>query len=126
MIPSSIDGSHDRPSLFDPDWTGQRSKAVCRHNTRLGRYFLRSCRFITPADVLLGSSSPPRVHPPVHRTSDQTHNLRILLMCDIVRRVPLTLAHPAHPTLHSEHQDPIRELTKVHLLNNTTIIVTRS
>jgi hypothetical protein len=36
----------------------------------------------------------------------QTHNLCILLlMCDIVRRISLTLTHPA---LRLGHQDPIR------------------
>ena len=48
-------------------------------------------------------------------------------MCDIVRRARLTLVHPADPLApQSEHQDPIRELTKVCLLNNITVIVTWS
>ncbi|KAI9456018.1 restriction endonuclease type II-like protein [Lactarius psammicola] len=52
---------------------------------------------------------PEYIHQRIERLG-QAYNLRILLlMCDI-----------------SEHQDPIRELTKVCLLNNITVIVTWS
>jgi hypothetical protein len=34
-------------------------------------------------------------------------------MCEIVRRIPLTLTHPAHPALQSKH---IGELTKICLV----------
>ena len=41
-----------------------------------------------PLSRCLISLSPPRVHPPIHRTSCQTYNFRIILpMCDIVRRM---------------------------------------
>jgi len=55
----------------------------------------------------------------------QAYNLHVLLpMRDIMRRTRLTLTHPAHPLApQSEHQDPIRELTKICLLNNITVIV---
>ncbi|KAH9020078.1 restriction endonuclease type II-like protein [Lactarius pseudohatsudake] len=52
---------------------------------------------------------PEYIHQRIERLG-QAYNLRILLlMCDI-----------------SEHQDPIRELTKICLLNNITVIVTWS
>ncbi len=56
----------------------------------------------------------------------QAYNLHVLLpMRDIMRRTRLILTHPAHPLApQSEHQDPIRELTKICLLNNITVIVT--
>ncbi len=45
-------------------------------------------------------------------------------MCDIVRHARLTLTHPTYPLVpQSEHQDPIRELTKICLLNNITVVV---
>src|SRR6266702_1247883 len=67
---------------------------------------------------------PEYIHQRIERLG-QAYNLRILLlMCDIVRRARLTLMHPTHPLApQSEHQDPIRELTKICLLNNITVIV---
>jgi len=62
---------------------------------------------------IIGWLCPTVLHPEyTHRCIEhlgQTHNHPILLVCDIVRRVPLTLMHPAHPALQSEHQGPIRE-----------------
>ena len=70
---------------------------------------------------------PEYIHQRIERLG-HSYNLRVLLlMCDIVRRARLTLVHPADPLApQSEHQDPIRELTKVCLLNNITVIVTWS
>jgi DNA excision repair protein ERCC-1 len=69
-----------------------------------------------------------RLHPEyIHQRIERlglSYNLRILLlMCDIVR--PPTLSHVPYLLNHSqsEHQEPIRELTKVCLLNNITVIV---
>jgi len=70
-----------------------------------------------------------RLHPEyIHQRIEHlglAYNLIILLlMCEIVRRARLTPTHSAHPLApQSEHQDPIRELTKVCLLNNVTVIV---
>jgi DNA excision repair protein ERCC-1 len=71
-----------------------------------------------------------RLHPEyIHQRIERlglSYNLRILLlMCDIVR--PSALSSPTRLTLlnypQSEHQEPIRELTRVCLLNNITVIV---
>jgi len=68
---------------------------------------------------------PEYIHQRIERLG-QSYNLRVLLlMCDIVR--PSHLPFP-HPTLsntipQSEHQEPIRELTRVCLVNNITVIV---
>ncbi len=62
---------------------------------------------------LIGWLCPAVLHPEyTHRGIEhlgQTHNHHILLVCDIVRHVPLTLMHSTHPALQSEHQGPIRE-----------------
>ena len=65
---------------------------------------------------------PEYIHQRIERLG-QSYNLRVLLlMCDIVRS-PL-LSHVPPPNYsQSEHQEPIRELTKVCLLNNITVIV---
>ncbi len=78
----------------------------------------------TAGRVLLGRSlryhrlHPEYIHQRIERLG-QAYNLRVLLpMRDIVRRTCLILTHPAHPLApQSEHQDPIRELTKICLLN---------
>ena len=69
-------------------------------------------------DTLLEiSSSLPRVHPPVLRTSgpnpEPPH-----ASGNIVRPFHLTLTHLTHLALQSEHQNPIRRLTKVCLLHS--------
>ncbi len=61
---------------------------------------------------IIGWLCPAVLHPEyTHRCIEhlgQTHNYPILLVCDIVGHVPLTLMHSAHPALQSEHQGPIR------------------
>jgi hypothetical protein len=42
-------------------------------------------------------------------------------MYDIVRCVPLTLMHPAHPALQSEHQHPIQENLPVQQHHNLVV-----
>jgi DNA repair protein Rad10 len=67
---------------------------------------------------------PEYIHQRIERLG-QSYNLRILLlMCDIVCPFPThTHTHLCPTAPQSEHQDPIRELTKVCLLNNITVIV---
>ena len=92
---------------------------ICWHNTKSVQWLVS----ISPLTYLISYSSipPPRlytitvvafvpllryrlspefnVRPLVHKTSGETYLRILFLMCDIVRRVPLTLMHPAHPTL---------------------------
>jgi hypothetical protein len=62
--------------------------------------------------------------------SDQTDYFCILLlMCDIVRRVPLLFesrSSALQSSLKSEHRDPIPEFTKFCLFSNITVIATWS
>lgn len=52
------------------------------------------------------------------------YTLRILLIhCDIVGQVPVLLLTSPYAPTQTEHHDPIRELTKVCLINNITIVV---
>ncbi len=116
LIPSSIDGSHGSPSLFtEPSHQAQATRSssirvnvfIRNDPITVGRFSVlaNSSHLRNVYHVLLGvfvplleiSSSQPRVDPPVHRTSGQTYNLRILLVCDVVRRVPLTLCNPFIP-----------------------------
>ena len=99
-----------------------------------GVLFLRFVFYpITPATAIIEclwdhSLRYHRLHPEyIHQRIErlgQSYNLRVLLlMCDIVRS-PLPLTRVPPPTYsQSEHQEPIRELTKVCLLNNITVIV---
>jgi DNA excision repair protein ERCC-1 len=81
---------------------------------RILRFWVRSLRY--------HRLHPEYIHQRIERLG-QSYNLRILLlMCDIVCPPPfsrLTLLNDSQ----SEHQEAIRELTRVCLVNNITVIV---
>lgn len=69
---------------------------------------------------------PEYVHQRIQKLGN-AYNLRILLvMCDVVSiALSLYLCHKITQTsiVQSEHQEPIRELTKICLINNITVMV---